>query len=510
MKRSNRNLLLSIIILIVSVSTAHSGVTPVYVFTGEVEFDYLGVSVASAGDVNNDGFDDMIVGAWKNDAGGSEAGRAYVFSGLNGDTLYVFTGEAAEDWFGVSVASAGDVNNDGFADLIVGAPRNDAGGTDAGRAYVFSGQTGDTLYVFTGEDTANFFGGSVSSAGDVNNDGYDDLIVGAFRNDAGGNGAGRAYVFSGQSGDTLFVFTGEAEFDQLGFSVAFAGDVNNDGFDDLIVGADGNDAAGPAAGRAYVFSGKTGDTLYVFTGEAGDDRFGWSVASAGDVDNDGFDDIIVGAWLNDAGGSNAGRAYVFSGQTGDTLHVFTGEQNSSDLGWSVASAGDVNNDGFDDLIVGARRNDVTGFEDGRAYVFSGQTGDALYVFSGEASVENYGDQFGFSVASAGDVDNDGFADLIVGALNNNAGGYDAGRAYVYSGYDLSCCTGNRGDISGDGDDANLLDLTFLVDYIFRGSGDAGTCFGEGDLNADGDAANILDLTFMVDFIFRGGPAPGPC
>ena len=447
MKCSNRNLLLSIIILIVAVSPANSHCPSVYTFTGEAGGDRLGVSVASAGDVNNDGFDDLIVGANHKDAGAPDAGRAYVFSGLNGDTLYVFTGEAGGDLFGSSVATAGDVNNDGFDDLIVGAHGNNAGASDAGRAYVFSGQTGDTLYVFTGEAEADNFGNSVASAGDVNNDGFDDIIVGALLNSAGGEFAGRAYVFSGQTGDTLYVFTGEA----------------------------------------------TGDLL------------GSSVASAGDVNNDGFDDVIVGARLHDAGGENAGVAYVFSGLNGDTLHVLIGETEHDWFGHSVASAGDVNNDGFDDLLVGAFRYNGGSFDNGRAYVFCGQSGDLIYVFTGEAG----NDEFGNSVASAGDVNNDGFDDLIVGAFRYNADGSDNGRAYVYNTLDLSC-VGNRGDLNGDGYDANILDLTFLVDFIFRGSGDPGPCTVEGDVNTDGVFTNILDLTFLVDRIFRGGPAPGPC
>ena len=415
--------------------------------------------------------------------------------------FYVFTGDFFGDQFGVSVSSAGDVNNDGYDDVIIGAMLNDAAGTQAGRAYVFSGQTGDTIYVFSGEAIDDFFGVSVSSAGDVNNDGYGDLIIGAFRNDAGGAHAGRAYVFSGQTGDTIYVFTGEDNFSSLGISVSSAGDVDSDGYDDVIVGAHGY---GDAEGRAYIFSGQTGDTLYVYTGEAASDQLGVSVSSAGDVDNYGYDDFIIGANRNDAGGSNAGRAYVFSGKTGDTIHVFTGEAAEDFFGVSVSSAGDVNNDGYDDIIIGANKNDYGGTDAGRAYLFSGQTGDTLYVFNGEAD-----DRFGTSVSSAGDVDSNGNYDLIIGANLNDSGGPSAGAAYVFTDCVLSCCVGDRGDLNGDGTDANILDLTFAVDRIFRG-GSASNCSEEADINADGTPHNILDLTFLVDRIFRGGPPPGPC
>jgi len=359
MKCSNRNLLISIIILILAVSPAQSQCPPVYTFTGDEEGDLLGFSVASAGDVNNDGYDDFIIGAPK--AGGLyNPGRAYVFSGLTGDTLYVFIGETDFDSFGISVSEAGDVNNDGFGDVIIGANTYGFGGVFPGKAYIFSGKTGSTLYEFTGEADGDRFGSSVASAGDVNYDGFDDIIVGAWRNDGGSIEVGRAYVFSGQTGDTLYVFTGEGPFDNFGRSVASAGDVNNDGFDDLIVGAYRNDAGGENAGRAYVFSGLNGDTIHVFTGEASFDAFGYSVASAGDLNNDGFDDLIVGAYLSSASGPKAGRVYVFSGQTGDTIYVFSGETHSDGFGYSVASAGDVNNDSISDVIVGAIGNEAGG------------------------------------------------------------------------------------------------------------------------------------------------------
>jgi large repetitive protein len=214
----------------------------------------------------------------------------------------------------VSVSGADDVNNDGYADLIVGANGNDAGGSDAGRAYVYSGQTGALLYTFTGEAANDWFGFSVSGAGDVNKDGYADLIVGAYRNDAGGNNAGRAYVYSGQAGTLLYTFTGEAAVDSFGVSVSGAGDVNNDGYADLIVGASGNDAGGSDAGRAYVYGGMSGSLLCSFDGQTSNDEFGVSVSGAGDVNNDGYDEVIAGAAVNDAGGSDAGRAYVFACQ----------------------------------------------------------------------------------------------------------------------------------------------------------------------------------------------------
>ncbi|MCJ7459318.1 MAG: integrin alpha, partial [candidate division Zixibacteria bacterium] len=403
-----------------------------YTFTGEAANDNFGYSVSGAGDVNNDGYADLIVGAYAKFAGGPFVGRAYVYSGQTGALLYTFTGQAAGDYFGSSVSGAGDVNKDGYADLIVGAPFNDAGGDNAGRAYVYSGQTGVLLYTFTGEAISDYFGHSVSGAGDVNKDGYADLIVGALYNDAGGSDAGRAYVYSGQNGALLCTFTGEAADDNFGYSVSGAGDVNNDGYADLIVGAPSNFLIGSYAGRAYVYSGQTGALLYTFTGAAANDYFGYSVSGAGDVNNDGYADLIVGAYQNDAGGSNAGRAYVYSGQTGTLLYTFTGAAADDNLGSSVSGAGDVNNDGYADLIVGAPFNNAGGFAAGRAYVYSGQTGTLLYTFTGAAAY----DLFGISVSGAGDVNNDGYADLIVGAYLNDARGTDAGRAYVFSSQEI--------------------------------------------------------------------------
>ncbi len=471
---------------------------PLYVFNGEAESDFCGYSVSSAGDVNNDGYSDLIFSAYSNDASGLDLGSVYVISGQDGDTLLIFHGEGPLDIFGGSVACAGDVNNDGFDDIIIGARRNDGIADNAGRVYVFSGQNGDTLFVLSGEAAGDNFGVSVSKAGDLDDDGFADIIIGAHANDGNGIDAGRAYVFSGQTKDTLYVFSGELGADYFGFSVSSAGDINKDGYSDVIIGARYNDGGDADKGRAYVFSGHTGDTLYVFTGESPYDYFGWSVSWAGDVNNDSFDDVIIGATGHDF---LTGRTYVFSGQNGDNLYVFDGKQQDDVFGISVSTAGDVNKDDYDDIIIGAYGYDFAGLNDGRAYVFSGKTGDTLRLFNGEAAE----DLFGWSVSAAGDVDNDGFDDVIIGAYMNDVSGIDAGRAYVFS----CCCFGSRGDVNGDGSDADILDLIYLVDRIFRGGPNA-PCVREGDVNSDTASGNILDLTFIVDRIFRGGPMPGPC
>jgi hypothetical protein len=415
----------------------------------EEGYGYFGLSVGAAGDVNGDGCDDVVVGAYGEDPGASPSGcgRAYIFSGADGaclDTL-VSPNEEADGRFGHSVAGAGDVNGDGHVDVIVGAQLEDPGASPAGagRAYVFSGADGsclDTL-MSPNEEADGYFAVSVSGAGDVDDDGRDDIIVGASNEDLPGspNDAGCAYVFSGTTGECLdtLVSPNEQYLGHFGRCVSGAGDVDEDGHDDVIVGAYQEDAvpSGTDAGRAYVFGGAAGNVVLALTSPMEDNQgnFGWSVSGAGDVDGDGSDDVLVGAPGEDGAGQvSSGRAYIFSGATGDTLRtlISPNAETSGRFGFAVSSAGDVDFDNHPDAIVGAFDEDPGSSPGGagRAYIFSGADGALLYTLV--SPNEESGGRLGFYVSRAGDTDND----VIVGAPREDpqTSPADAGRAYIYT------------------------------------------------------------------------------
>jgi hypothetical protein len=413
-----------------------------FLINGEAVNDYSGYAVSGAGDVNGDGFGDIIIGAEKADTNGFLfTGASYVVFGkasgfstsLNLSTLtgangFKINGAAARDYSGVSVASAGDVNGDGFDDVIVGANKADAGSiVFAGMAYVVFGKAsgfGASINVSNLNGTNGFqlsgalandnAGNSVHSAGDVNGDGIDDLIIGAVNADPNGSYSGAAYVVFGKAsgfatninlssldGTTGFELTGPAASYDVGYSVASAGDVNGDGFADLIVGAfHANPNGATQAGAAYVVFGKAsgfaaiislstvdGTNGFKLSGTTAGDFAGFSVSSAGDFNGDGFDDLIVGADRADPNGSSSGAAYIVFGKPSgfaSNLNLSALDGNSGfklngvaadDLaGGSVSSAGDLNGDGFDDLIVGAVGTDSNGLSaSGASYVVFGSS-----------------------------------------------------------------------------------------------------------------------------------------
>ena len=409
---------------------------------GSAVDDMFGWSVSEAGDVNGDGYADIIVGAPYNDESGSSSGRAYIFYGgtvlditadviLSGDNI-------ANAYFGVSVSAAGDVNSDGYDDVIVSAEGTDYGGNNAGTAYIyFGGNPMNNTYDWFVDGTADdYLGGSVSTAGDVNGDGYSDVIVGVRLDDLAGPDFGSAFIYLGGSPMNTsvdFILTGDGSGDQFGLCVSDAGDVNGDGYDDVIVGAYNNDAGGIGAGRAYIYFG--GSTVYdsayvILTGSDVVEFFGWSVAGCGDVNGDGFDDVIVGSPNNDAGGSGTGRVFIYYGGSSMNSNedvIITGSNSNSFIGFSVASAGDVNMDGYDDVIVGSNN-------------YNNNTGQAL-VFFGSVNMNNvaditfngvdYDNNFGYSVSKAGDINGDQLCDIIIGAFGTYAVGGNEGKAYLY-------------------------------------------------------------------------------
>lgn len=397
--------------------------------------DRLGIAVSNAGDVNNDGIDDLIVGA----NGSNDTGTSYVVFGrnsftpsldlaaLNGSNGFAINGLAAGDLFGTSVSNAGDVNADGIADIIVSATDADSNGNpDTGTSYVVFGREGGftpTLDLATlnggngfrinGINPSDFSGSSVSSAGDLNGDGIDDLIVGAnFANPGDRRNAGQVAIVFGRSGNfdpTVNLaslngtnglrINGIEERDGAGVSVADAGDVNGDGFADIVIGANYADVGDREnAGQAYVIFGSdqgfepnirlaelNGTNGFTINGIATDDLLGTSVNGAGDVNNDGIDDLVLGAR---GANETAGASYIIYGSETPAnavleladLNVNQGfrinnRPNSREnlLGQAVSGAGDLNNDGIDDLLLGAPVSDPEGISNaGESYVIFGR------------------------------------------------------------------------------------------------------------------------------------------
>ena len=403
-----------------------------YTFRGDSHGDFFGDTVDMAGDVDRDGYSDVIVGAVWDDNNGSNSGSARVFSGKDGRILYTFIGDAAGDMLGVSAKGAGDVNGDGYSDLIVGASQ-ELRKTAPGYARVFSGRDGKVLYTFRGEKGGDWFGNSVNGAGDVNRDGYADLIVGAPFSDKNGMDSGTAFVFSGKDGKLLYRYSGDSVGDLFGNSVSGALDVNRDGHADLAVGAMLDDNGGRDSGSLRVFSGKDGKILYTVHGVTAGGWFGFAVAAASDVNGDGHPDIVVGAPFDNPNGQWSGSASVVSGKDGKILYRFKGQSPGDGFGRSVSGVGDIDADGHADIIVGAHGDDNNGQDSGSARVLSGKTGRILYTLEGDSKY----DQFGVSVGGGGDVNADGRSDIIVGARLDGKNARLPGSAFVISGVELA-------------------------------------------------------------------------
>jgi hypothetical protein len=332
---------------------------------GESTGDQFGWIARTIGDVDRDGVVDIVTSAPTKDIGGASAGRVYVYSTKTGKESWHADGRPG-DQLGTGLEAAGDVNHDGYADIIVGAPGSNAGGDAAGRAYVYSGKDGQPLLTLTGESAGDKFGSAVAGHGDAH--GFV-LIVGA--PSAGSGRHGRTYVYITLSAKPQFVIDSDETGNALGgMFVSAVGDVNHDGIRDVYASDFSNTAKGPSTGRIYVRSGKGGAPLLTLIGETAGEGFGTSPSSAGDVDGDGYDDLIVGAWQYAGVAISGGRVYLYSGKGGRLMKTFTCRTPGDTFGFDAVGLGDVDGDGTADLLITSGWSGVHGFHSGRVFIVS--------------------------------------------------------------------------------------------------------------------------------------------
>ncbi len=396
-----------------------------HVLYGESAGDRFGWVGGAAGDCDGDGVTDLVISAPTRPHGGPGAGRVYVHSGRTGAELFHVDG-APGDWLGNSVAGAGDVDGDGRADVLAGAPRP-AGG--AGSAVLLSGRDGRRLRRFTAGEAGDRFGERIAGAGDVDGDGVPDIAVSAPACDAAGPDAGRVYLYSGADGRLLWSLDGERAGDRFGSALAADGGAKASL---LVVGA-GKGGNGQR-GRGYVFRPgpvRPAAPAFVIDGGASARALGNMFAGVpGDVDGDGVADAYVSDWEDDpAAAPRTGRVLVHSGADGRRLLELPGSAAGEGFGIGGGVAGDADGDGRADLVVGAWQSGEGATGGGRAAVFRGR--DGVVLASWTCTVP--GDTFGFDAAGVGDLDGDGGVDFLVTAAYSGVSGPNSGRAFVLAG-----------------------------------------------------------------------------